>query len=206
MKLIGLVLAICLSTPLFAAITKSELQEVFFALKEAYPEHKIDLNALGPGPEFWWNLEAQRASYSAGKASSGEVIHHLFFFGGLARLPEMNQEGAALILCHELGHGIAGPPFKEGSSSAVEGEADYFATYSCMRRLGIVSILSGIEVQLTLINKEGVPASFDQRDELVVDEINRDPSFYPSNQCRLDTLLAGARGQERPRCWWVPRP
>ncbi len=210
MKLIGLLLAVCLSTPLFAAITEGELDAVFTALKNAYPDEKIDLNALGPTPDFWWNLEAPRASYSASKNSEGEILHHLFFFGGLARLPEMSPEGAALILCHELGHGIAGPPLKRGSSSSVEGEADYFATYSCLPRLlsylswDSESIISGIAVQLVLINKQGAAANYEERDEQVVEEINQDPSFYPGNQCRLDTLLAGARREERPRCWWVP--
>ncbi len=30
------------------------------------------------------------------------------------------------------------------------------------------------------------------------------PTIYPRAQCRLDTFLAGATGNPRPRCWFIP--
>ncbi|MFN9067666.1 MAG: hypothetical protein ACK5V3_10590, partial [Bdellovibrionales bacterium] len=61
--------------------------------------------------------------------------------GGLARHPELSQDAFALIICHELGHHIAGFPFAEpsmpleGKWAASEGQADYFSTQVCARRL-----------------------------------------------------------------------
>ncbi len=55
-------------------------------------------------------------------------------FGGLARRPEATEDGFALVLCHEIGHHLAGYPFS-GSWSADEGQSDYFATLSCARDL-----------------------------------------------------------------------
>jgi hypothetical protein len=60
--------------------------------------------------------------------------------GGLARRPEMNTDALTLVLCHEMGHHLGGFPLNApmpyiGTWSAVEGQADYFATYVCTRKL-----------------------------------------------------------------------
>ena len=57
------------------------------------------------------------------------------FFGGLARRPEMNPEGFALVVCHEIGHHIAGWPTYPRSPMADEGNSDFFSTASCARRI-----------------------------------------------------------------------
>lgn len=62
-------------------------------------------------------------------------------YGGLARHPEMSLDGFAMVLCHELGHHLAGFTFREGGFSfggvwaANEGQSDYFAAHSCAREL-----------------------------------------------------------------------
>ncbi|OMH39020.1 hypothetical protein [Motiliproteus sp. MSK22-1] len=53
--------------------------------------------------------------------------------GGFARHPYITADAFALILCHEVGHHIAGPP-KIWKFSA-EGQADYFAASDCLRKL-----------------------------------------------------------------------
>ena len=53
--------------------------------------------------------------------------------GGFARHPDITPDAFALILCHEIGHHIAGPP-KIWKFSA-EGQADYFAASDCLRKL-----------------------------------------------------------------------
>jgi hypothetical protein len=54
-------------------------------------------------------------------------------FGGLARRPEVTVDGFTLVVCHELGHHLAGFPMKAGRWAATEGQSDYFATLSCGR-------------------------------------------------------------------------
>lgn len=57
-------------------------------------------------------------------------------YGGLARRPEVTRDGFALVVCHELGHHFGGYPFVGGSGwAANEGQADYFATESCARKI-----------------------------------------------------------------------
>ena len=53
-------------------------------------------------------------------------------YGGLARRPEMTQDGFMLVACHEIGHHLAGYP-QFNSWGAAEGNADYFAIYGCAR-------------------------------------------------------------------------
>jgi hypothetical protein len=68
------------------------------------------------------------------KPSSSSSLMGLTVYGGLARYRGMTQDGLALVACHELGHLLGG--FPQGNlGSANEGQADYFATAKCLRRV-----------------------------------------------------------------------
>jgi hypothetical protein len=79
-------------------------------------------------------------------------------FGGLARHETITSDGFALVVCHELGHHIGGAPKKasawSNSWASNEGQADYFATLKCLRRLWISdnneAIVRKMEVPKTL--------------------------------------------------------
>ncbi len=64
----------------------------------------------------------------------------LNMYGGLARHTATTADGFALVVCHELGHHLGGFP-QVGSNdhtpewAANEGQADYFATMKCFRRV-----------------------------------------------------------------------
>ncbi|MBL7557556.1 MAG: M48 family metalloprotease [Bdellovibrionaceae bacterium] len=63
--------------------------------------------------------------------------------GGLARHPKMSKDGIALVVCHEIGHHLAGFPFAQTGIAAIlgmdwvanEGESDYYATQVCARKI-----------------------------------------------------------------------
>lgn len=63
--------------------------------------------------------------------------------GGLARHKAMTEDGVALVVCHEIGHHLAGFPFVETGLAALlgmdwvanEGESDYYATQVCARKI-----------------------------------------------------------------------
>jgi len=72
------------------------------------------------------------------------------FSGGLARRPELTPDGMALILCHELGHHVGGFPYMDPTPvpipiqipgglgqtwAAAEGQADYYSTEVCAKKL-----------------------------------------------------------------------
>lgn len=57
-------------------------------------------------------------------------------FGGLARHKTITADGFSLVVCHEIGHHIGGVPRYAGEDWASnEGQADYFATLKCLRRV-----------------------------------------------------------------------
>ena len=56
-------------------------------------------------------------------------------YGGLARHPLTTDDGFALVVCHELAHHVGGAPRKGLSWAANEGQADYFGSMKCLRRV-----------------------------------------------------------------------
>ncbi len=55
-------------------------------------------------------------------------------FGGLARRPEVTEDGFALVVCHELGHHFGGYSFYgKAEWASAEGESDFFATNVCAK-------------------------------------------------------------------------
>jgi len=76
-------------------------------------------------------------AYASRDDATGK-IWNVAMFGGLARHPEMNEDGFAVVVCHELGHHIGGMPRKKDAKGALrwaanEGQADYYATLKCLR-------------------------------------------------------------------------
>lgn len=169
-----------------------------------------------------------------------EKVLTIGFWGGMARIPGMNDEAVALITCHEVGHVIGGEPrFKLPLYQILssEGQADYYATSVCLKnyfasepdtlkilneshdphmldlcekryqsplqRAICLRSLIGIEGMRNLLlymKPEEGSASWDQKAEHQVPDTLYDQ--YPTNQCRLDTLIAGTLSEERPACWF----
>lgn len=78
-------------------------------------------------------------------------------FGGLARHKTITEDGFALVVCHEIGHHIGGAPRYAGDDWASnEGQADYFATMKCLRRVwqseDNAAAVAAMEVPATLTN------------------------------------------------------
>ena len=80
-------------------------------------------------------------------------------FGGLARHETITPDGFALVVCHEIGHHIGGAPKKSSfwsSWATNEGQADYFATLKCLRKVfraeDNASILAKMNVPKTVID------------------------------------------------------
>lgn len=73
-------------------------------------------------------------------ASKGISEWTLELFGGLFTIEGMTQDSISVILCHEIGHLIAGFPGVGISNDSidymsVEGNSDYFASQACLRKL-----------------------------------------------------------------------
>jgi hypothetical protein len=75
---------------------------------------------------------AARWSDSTVNASATQLfgIWQVNMYGGLARRAEVTPDAFTLVICHELGHHLAGFPYVS-TWAANEGQADYFATKDC---------------------------------------------------------------------------
>lgn len=81
-------------------------------------------------------------------------------YGGFARHPMITLDGYLLVLCHELGHHLGGIPKKNlppPNWPSTEGQADYYATLKCLRKIfrddDNVATIKGIEVP-SVINEK----------------------------------------------------
>lgn len=72
---------------------------------------------------LWTDSTVNASAYQSG--DDWEVN----MYGGLARRPEVTVDGFTLVVCHELGHHLAGFPYS--SWAANEGQSDFFATHKC---------------------------------------------------------------------------
>lgn len=93
----------------------------------------------GHGGNLQISGEWKNEKLNAGAAQQGKAWR-VMITGGLARRSELTPDGFALIVCHELGHHLAGFPIAsrgplDGAWAANEGQADYFATQVCTRRI-----------------------------------------------------------------------
>lgn len=73
-------------------------------------------------------------------------------YGGLARHPAMTEDSLMLAICHELGHHLGGfPRYEENTDWASnEGQADYFASLKCLKRIFSSENNTAIVSQMTI--------------------------------------------------------
>lgn len=129
---------------------------------------------------------------------------------GLLNHSSMTKPLLDLFLCHELGHLSGGEPKlirRNGkvSWSSVEGQADYYATYICMDRLGydektILSESLNFTNLIAQLKGTSIQPSLRTPDQHRVDRVLQS---HPNPQCRLDTLVAGLNKSPRPLCWFI---
>ena len=78
--------------------------------------------------------ENERVNAAAGRSKDGQF--QIKVFGGLYRYETISDDAFLLILCHEIGHLIGGAPtVKPFNNITSEGQADYFSTSKCFRRV-----------------------------------------------------------------------
>ncbi len=130
----------------------------------------------------------------------------LSVWGGMMGHPFMTTDTFLLLLCHELGHVLGGPPLKSRNGwSSTEGQADYYSG-ACVKSFGLSEAdfldssvnLGKIYAQVT----NEAPPSLSRCDD---NSVSRTNYGYPGLQCRLDSILAGWKGIARPTCWYFPQ-
>ncbi|MCW8886484.1 MAG: hypothetical protein OQK12_14720 [Motiliproteus sp.] len=126
-----LMLSSWLATSSQAEITKSQFDLIIATATDQYAdvfaEHQQRLSIVATWESD--NVYANAWKMEDAKGETGLIQ----ISGGFARHPDISPTAFALILCHEIGHHIAGPPFIWKFSA--EGQSDYFGAADCLRKL-----------------------------------------------------------------------
>lgn len=113
----------------YANITEGEFRNIVFEVANTY-KPVFEFMGVKLTPQLKWSDPTVNASAQQFSPTDWRIN----MYGGLARRPEVTQDGFALVVCHELGHHLGGFPFYgEAQWAAAEGQADYFATQSCAK-------------------------------------------------------------------------
>ncbi len=149
-----LLLALC-SFSSYASFPENSLSipvsytKTAFGLKKAQFD-KVSANFLAIMSEYFTQIyqkklilktdwENAKVDARATRDEFDNPIIHLF--GGLARHELMTEDALMLILCHEAGHYAGGAPKRfrgqstKRSWSSAEGQADYYASSKCLKRV-----------------------------------------------------------------------
>ncbi len=223
MKAIIVIFILVLSTQVFSIERNkadSLINEIMTSFKseidQRLKELSVDLKIKSD-----WN----DSSFNA-YAFINELSANLVFKGGLLEL-SVNEFSA--VVCHELGHLIAGGIMTE-SRSYSEGASDYFMTSKCLRRLltrGIIPLVNSDQA----INQKCIKTVKETKESAVCASslstslnlahlLYEDSTFsletkstdialstylhYPDEKCRVEIFMNGALGLRPPRCWFHP--
>lgn len=175
-------------------------------LLEHSAKHFEDMvfRALPPGTELTIQFQSlnPRVNAEINKSEHGVVIDVM---GGMLGHSRMNENALRLLLCHELGHFLGGPPLKaRGGWSSTEGQADYFSGSTCTKLIGMdENALVDGAIRLTTIYSEVMREPSPKLDQCDDTRVQRTNFGYPKVQCRLDTILSGWKAESRPNCWFA---
>lgn len=149
-------------------------------------------------------------------------LHFVMMFGGLARHNDVTDDAFALVVCHEIGHHLAGAPRYPARWASNEGQSDYWGAMKCFRRAFMndhnVEIMADRDIPEIVTNK--CQSSFKTPEEIALCQrtamagkslgtlLNRSKPVYfdrpdpnvvertvhahPAGQCRLDTYFQAA--------------
>ena len=177
---------------------------------------------------FEWN-----SPFFAAFAESKEGYMKISLWGGMARAPGASKSVLAAVLCHELGHILGGEPRQTIPGSewgSIEGQSDFYAAAVCLPDFfrahpELAPVVSSEVEQVCKGNKDcGVVLqtgletvrflqAYSYREYTPVSIFSTEKPIdklilntYPSDQCRLDSFIQGARCQlggacRAPNCW-----
>lgn len=115
-------------------LSRDEYHRVIDKVEQTYSPIAAKFGAKIVMERLWDN---PRVNAGTIRAQRGK-IWKINLYGGFPRHPLVTPDGYALVICHEIGHHIGGAPKKSPQSapwSSNEGQADYFATLKCLRKV-----------------------------------------------------------------------
>ena len=144
-------------------ITRVQFESV---LNKIYAEYAPEIAAHGANFKIdrRWNDSVLNAY-----AYQANGNWYIAMYGGLARHPSMTEDGFLAVACHEVGHHLGGAPkFADDDWGSVEGQADYYTTLKCLRRMFLkddnAKVLANVKLD-PLAVKSCVAEGLSQQDE-----------------------------------------
>jgi hypothetical protein len=113
----------------FTGLSEEQFNQVLNRIEEVYAPI---VDSLGGVLRIRRNWRSSTVNANASRLLNRWIVR---MYGGLARRPEVTPDGFALVVCHEIGHHVAGFPTLPFRWAAAEGQSDYFATLACGRSL-----------------------------------------------------------------------
>ncbi len=178
-----------------AAITQPQFNNI---IKQFKIEYTAELRHAGLEFIFkaHWNEDKLLASINIPNKKAVLTIS-----GGYARQELMTPDAFRIVICHELGHILGGAPKKgPGHWASIEGQADYYSTAKCMRRVIPIHDNQYDRIaKATLLSGKMLATGLDQDISLLSLEtvstrrMAQTQTLHPTPQCRIDTMLAGLR-------------
>jgi hypothetical protein len=160
-------LAIALPSTGHAGTPDGELYENLIGA--VFSEFSEEIAAQSAATEVVFHRNSSGAGAFTWRKNAGRVWE-FHFYDGVLKIKNVTSDVLSLIVCHELGHHLAGYPFKEDNNwSAAEGQADYFSTHACAPRIW------RDEPELNALFASRIPVEFKTRcDESFLDQQRRD--------------------------------
>lgn len=126
------------------AISKNSYDRVLNRIETEYTKDFKDKGATFEVIRSWSDGTVNAQAWQEGYTWKIEM------FGGMARYHSMTADAFTLVACHEIGHHLGGAPKYPGSGewASNEGQADYFATLRCAKRMIAISLAEDSEKDL----------------------------------------------------------
>jgi hypothetical protein len=141
-------------------------------------------------PEITYELlwESPTVNAQAWRLGSARYVR---VYGGLLRHPAITKYGLALMLAHETGHHLGGPPYDPAMPWLTwQGQADYWAARTAMPRIwGSRACGATLRAAREMVKLHRLLMSQMGDDE---------PDLSPD--CRYSIWYSGAHGKDMPNC------
>lgn len=122
-------------SPYAGKITESEFTNITQSFLTHFYVETFSQSNFYIYPDFNW---LSPILMGGSQLDQDKKLFHIYFHGGLARIPGNNKLSIAFVLCHELGHLLGGEPRQtqvpHGEWASCEGQSDDWSTRICLKK------------------------------------------------------------------------
>ena len=127
--------ALCSVLPVVAQAGQPDSRKFRYLIDDVFDRFAVEIQKRGARAQIEYHENSSGTGAFTWRKEGGRVWE-FHFYDGVLKTNKISDDVLSLIVCHELGHHLAGYPFKDDSNwSSAEGQADYFSTHACAPRL-----------------------------------------------------------------------